>query len=189
MPGRAKTPEERARKRAAALASGHSNPHPHFTAGNTVAMQSGMHSPAVVKPKAEELMAEYLADPGFPEYAKTVLVREQLSNLCTLRVQIRLWTEELERLGTDSGDEVTKVDERVSGSMEKGDFRRSSTAKKRTPPVETYRRLVTTEMNLAKELGLTPMARARMAGALKSSPQQNVAEEWTTLAEAEEAGE
>lgn len=178
MVGHAKTPEERERRRQAAIDAGLTTGSTRsFEPGNTVPVTYGAYTPAVVAPRAETLLAEYLADPEFPDYAKTRMSRDLLLRLCQVRVRIALWWEAVEDAGVSAGDEVTTVSETVSGGGEQGPMKRRGRTVKSTPAEETLRRWVAQEKDLCKELGLTPVARARM-GRDVAQATQSLADLW-----------
>lgn len=171
MPGRSKDPAERARKREAAIAAGLMRGTPDvvsptreagFGAGNEVALSHGAYVPAVVNPLAEAKLEWYLG-PDWPEHVKLPYLRPTLWDLAVTEVQIELLDRRIQEQGIDDANaEFTTTVERVTGSMEGGTFKRKAKSKKTTATLETRRRLASHRLNLLKELGLTPMARAKL---------------------------
>jgi hypothetical protein len=175
----AKSPEERAAKRAAAVEAGLTtgSAAPAFVEGNDVALSYGAYAPAVVTPRAESMLEELLEDPDFPEYAKARMSRPLLLRLCQVRVRIALWWEAVEDQGVGAGDEVTLTQETVTGGGESGPMKRRGRSVKSTPAEETLRRWVAQEEKLCTVLGLTPVARARM-GRDVSAAASSLADLW-----------
>ena len=169
MAGHAKSAAERQRKREEAIALGLSQPtHPPIEKGEQLALRHGAHSEVVYAGPAERLLAEKLADPEFPEYAKKPSQRETLISYCRVCVQCDLLWDYIFEVGLiGSMTELAQTREKVvQEASEGGEFngtqRRKASTATRSNPLETIRRFETLKVNLAKELGLTPMAQTKM---------------------------
>jgi hypothetical protein len=159
--GRAKTPEERAAKLAAAKASGKSAPA--FQKGNQMALVHGAFSPGIVQPLVDQRLEAWLGDPDFPEYAKKPSQRFTLRSLARVEVRLELIYEAIEEMNLeDSLSEVSQTREKVTGGPDATVQRRRSRTEKRADYDERARRWETYRLNLLKELGLTPMAQTKM---------------------------
>lgn len=178
MPGRSKDPAERARKRQAAIDAGLMRGAPDvvsptreagFGAGNDAALSHGAYVPAMVNPLAERKLEWYLG-PDWPEHVKVPYLRPTLWDLAVTETQIEMLDRRIVDQGIDDANaEFTTTVERVTGSMESGDFKRTAESRKTTATLETRRRLATHRLNLLKELGLTPMARAKLGKDVSST--------------------
>ena len=184
MPGRSKDPAERARKREAAIAAGLMRGTPDvvrvpFGEGNEVAVTHGAYSDSVLSPRAAAKMEQWLADPDFPEHAKKPYLRDVLRSYAWIRARIDLYWEMCDELGPERAiEELTTTTEKVTGSLEAGDFVRRSKSRKRMAPEETLRRWDASALKYAEQLGLTPMARAKL-GKDVSSTAVNLAQVFT----------
>lgn len=184
MPGRSKDPAERARKRQAAIDAGLMRGTPDvvrvpFGAGNEVAVTHGAYSDSVLSPRAAAKMEQWLADPDFPEHAKKPYLRDVLRSYAWIRARIDLYWEMCDELGPERAiEELTTTTEKVTGSMEDGTFKRTAKSRKRMAPEETLRRWDASALKYAEQLGLTPMARAKL-GKDVSSTAVNLAQVFT----------
>ena len=187
MPGRAKTPEERQRKREAAIAAGLTRATPDVPLsaraervgpGNDLALSHGAYVPAIVNPIAARKLA-WMLGPDWPEHVKAPHLRPLLSELAVTEARIELLDAEIDGLGIeDAISELTTTVEKLTGSMEEGTFRRRAKSKKRGSPLEARRREGAHRLNLLKELGVTPLARAKL-GKDVSSTAVNMAQIWS----------
>lgn len=161
--GHAKDPEVRAAKLAAAVAEGRSSGpgDPPFEEGNVVAVVHGATSDRIVGLRAQAKLEACLVDPSFPEHVKQPYVRDTLKSWCWVRSRIELYWEMCENLGPEKAlSELTKTDERVK--IFEGGTRRKASQSKLTSPEAMLKQWEAHALNLARELGLTPMALAKL---------------------------
>ena len=162
MAGRAKTPEERAAKLALAKLTGRSQPA--FGENNQAALIHGAYSSGVWQPLVEERLAAWLADPDFPEYAKALPQRFTLRSLARCQVRLELFYAAMENMSvTEAVSEVDTTREQVTGGgMSGAPMKRKSRTVKQASFEEMVRRWEGHHLNLSKELGLTPVAQAKL---------------------------
>lgn len=169
MAGRSKDPEERRRKLERSIAEGRSqgpgNDSPRaeaFGPRNLVPVTHGAYSARLVNPRAEAKLQAWLGDGDLPEYAKHPAQRWTLRSLARTEVRLELVDELCESMALeDALSELTVTEERER-SMGDGAKRRRVRTRKRLPPDEQLRRWEAHALNLRRELGLTPLSRAKL---------------------------
>lgn len=180
--GHAATPEERAAKRAAAVAEGRMSEapaHAPFEAGNVVSVIHGANSDRIVSVRAQAKLESCLSDSGFPEHAKQPYLRDSLKSWCWVRARIELYWEMCENLGPDKAlSELATTDERVK-IFEGGTKRKAQTAK-RMSPESMLKQWEAHALNLANALALTPLAMAKL-GKDVASTQRDLASYWAEI--------
>ena len=161
---RARTPEEKAAKLALARQTGRSNPAPQVKPGDKLSLQHGAYSPDIYEPYVDALIEIWLDDPDFPDYAKAPAQRDTLRSMARVQSRLNLMYREISEMTMDETlTEVTEARETVRGGGESGQpMTRKSRQKKTADYDDRLRRWETLRLNLAKELGLTPMAQTKM---------------------------
>ena len=159
---RAKTPEERAAKLALAKLTGKSQPA--FGENNQAALVHGAYSAGVWQPMVEERLASWLNDPDFPEYAKALPQRFALRSLARCQVRLELYYAALEGMTpAQAASEIDTTRETVTGGGMTGQpMKRKARVTKQGSFEEMVRRWEVHHLNLSKELGLTPVAQAKL---------------------------
>lgn len=153
-----------------------------FEPGHTISVQHGAYSPKVVDPVAAEIEREARARPSWPAYldggdydfeigawANAEAVCTILRNYLAKLGATEYWLTEREDTDVDE-DQVTDTHRR----------RRSGT-KRIQSALEMLRRWEATAANSRKELGLTPLARARLGrDVTQATSNMDLAKYWQT---------
>lgn len=167
MAGRAKTPEERAAKLAAAKASGKSltSPrHENFRPGNEMAVTHGARAVITIADVVEQRVIDFLNDPDRPEYAKKPAQREALISWVRFGVRIDRLNAVVDQMDDimDAITELQETTEEVTGSRDSKNLYREAATRKRADILETIRKQEMARLNYARELGLTAASQAKM---------------------------
>lgn len=136
---------------------------PPFATDNTVALTHGAYSPAVLNPVAAQLVEELLESPSCPPHLLEDPERWKYALGAWGRAEGRVLLLESYQAGMDAGDglsELTEAEETTEHG--KGKTVKRITARRRESTQAALDRVERHARNCRNDLGLTPMAAARM---------------------------
>lgn len=164
--------------------------HPDFERGNSAAVTHGATSPPRLLPLAEAFAAALLADDATPGYLKDPLYARAVMGWARAEAVVDLLSDWLSGQDLEAGlTEVTRsaeTEDREGGRDEGGRVTRKSVSRRTAGVLEQLRKHEVLAMNLRAQLGLSPLARARL-GKDVASQKADLARLWAEQDRAEAA--
>jgi hypothetical protein len=137
--------------------------------GNKLSLTHGASDPERVAPLAEQFMTMLLEDPDTDDYLRKPVMRHEVLAWAWAEAQVTLMRAWLDSDGiTSAMTELTTTDETEADSGG-GTVRRQSASRKVSSLMSVLHQAEVRAANRRKELGLTPLARARLGKDIASS--------------------
>jgi hypothetical protein len=130
--------------------------------GNKLRLTHGASDPERVAPLAEQFMTNLLEDPETDDYLRKPVMRHEVLAWAWAEAQVTLMRAWMDADGIASAmTELTTVDE-TEADEGRGTVRRKSASRKVSSLMSVLHQAEVRAANRRKELGLTPLARARL---------------------------
>jgi len=134
---------------------------PPFAAGNGLSTTSGFMSPRRVRPLAERIAADLLAAESTPDYLRDGSYGDAIRSYATVEATSELLLDWVS--GQDIGEAMTELSDGEESERRSGErVRRSSSSRRMGSALDYLMRCQHLALRMRSELGLTPLARARL---------------------------
>lgn len=137
--------------------------------GNKLSLTHGARDPERVSPLAEEFMNNLLSDPETDDYLRKPVMRHEVLAWAWAEAQVTLMRAWMDADSISTAMTELTTSEETEADEGRGTVRRVSASRKVSSLMSELHKAEVRAANRRKELGLTPLARARLGKDIASS--------------------